>query len=51
MKWIDQRRYITFVTPGLAVRCLGDEKLWLADPTTRDAWISAEHPVDLHTHR
>ncbi len=51
MKWIDQRRYIAFLVPGLAVRCAGDEKLWLADPTTRDAWIAAEHPVDLRDYR
>jgi len=51
MKYAAGARYIAFSTPGLTVRAVGDEKLWLADPTTRDAWIAAEAPVDLRTYR
>lgn len=51
MRFANSRRLIAFVVPGLMVRCVGDDQLWLADPTDQRAWIAAEDPVDLRDHR
>jgi len=47
----DGRLVVDIVVPGLLVRVIGERQLCIRDPSTPQAWISAEDPVDLHSHR
>ncbi len=51
MRYANSIRLVVFSTPDVIVRALGDDQLWMADPTDGRAWLAAEEPVDLRKHR